>query len=182
MVHRDIKPSNILLCRLGKTVDFVKVLDFGLVRREIQPPENAGGLTAPCGPPGTPSYMAPEMVNGSDSIDRRADLYALGCVGYWLLTGHTVFDGSTPIRIMYQHGYDAPLAPSLRLGSPVPVELEAVVLAALAKQPAERPQTAESFADRVSACDVGNSWGIARAQAWWSENLTAVRASRGGNE
>lgn len=178
MVHRDIKPSNIVLCHLGLTADFVKVLDFGLVRREVQTQAGTEGLSAPMGHPGTPSYMAPEMVSGSGSIDRRADLYALGCVGYWLLTGHTVFEGASPIQVMYHHGYDAPVPPSARLGAPLPGDLEALILETLAKIPDDRPQTAEAFGQRVAACELAGSWDSAHARTWWSRNLETIRASR----
>ena len=178
MVHRDIKPANILVCSLGTTVDFVKVLDFGLVRRDVMPVPGEESLSAPLGQPGTPSYMAPEAVSGSADIDCRADLYALGCVGYWLLTGHAVFEGSSPVQIMYHHGYDAPMPPSERLGTPLPCGLEAAILGALAKQPSDRPPTAADFSEQISASALGPSWDSPRAQAWWAENLGAVRAAR----
>ena len=177
MVHRDIKPSNILVCNLGSTVDFVKVLDFGLVRREV-PARGAEGLSAPLGQPGTPSYMAPETIYGSDAVDRRADLYALGCVGYWLLTGHAVFEGSSPVQIMYHHGYDVPMPPSERIGKPLPCQLEAVILAALAKAPADRPSTAADFCGRLATAELSSSWDIPRAQAWWTKHLGAARSAR----
>ena len=178
MVHRDIKPSNILVCNLGSSVDFVKVLDFGLVRRDVHPAPGDESLSAPLGQPGTPSYMAPETVSGSNPIDSRADLYALGCVGYWLLTGHAVFEGSSPVQIMYHHGYDPPMPPSERLGSPLPSGLEAAILGALAKLPSDRPATAADLSDRLSASTLTPRWDTPRAQAWWSENLGAVRAAR----
>jgi serine/threonine-protein kinase len=179
MVHRDIKPSNILLCHLGVTVDFVKVLDFGLVRRDVQPVPGTEGLSAPLGQPGTPNYMAPETVSGLAPIDRRADLYALGCVGYWLLTGHAVFAGSSPIEIMYHHGYDPPMPPSERLGRALPSELETVILAALAKLPDDRPGTAAEFGARVAGCALGETWSDRRAREWWMANHSAVRTSSG---
>jgi len=177
MIHRDIKPSNIVLCQLGSSVDFVKVVDFGLVRREIGVAAATERLSEPQRQMGTPLYMAPETVSGSAAVDRRADLYALGCVGYWLLTGRPVFDGDSPIQVMYHHGYDAPVPPSERLGTAVPGDLEAVILAALAKMPEERPSTAEDFSSRVAACAVSNGWDQARAQAWWLENFPAIQPS-----
>ena len=177
MVHRDIKPSNIVLCHLGLTADFVQVLDFGLVRRET-PKAGSEGVSAAGGEPGTPSYMAPETVWGSGPIDRRADLYALGCVGYWLLTGRTVFEGENPVQVMYHHGYDPPIPPSERLGAAVPCDLEAVILAALAKQPDDRPPTAEDFGRRLADCEIPGRWDKARAKDWWAQNLAAVRTSR----
>lgn len=178
MVHRDIKPSNIVLCQLGLTVDFVKVLDFGLVRRETPPVPGDVALSAPFGQPGTPTYMAPEMASSSAPVDRRADLYALGCVGYFLLTGHTVFEGDSPIQVMYQHGYTEPLAPSARLGAPLPADLEAFILASLAKAPDDRPASAEEFSRGLAACDLPDAWDAPRAAAWWQECLEAVRLSK----
>ncbi|HEU4800842.1 MAG TPA: serine/threonine-protein kinase [Gemmatimonadales bacterium] len=178
MVHRDIKPSNILVCSLGTTVDFVKVLDFGLVRHDVAPAPGDEGLSVPLGQPGTPSYMAPETVSGSAPVDRRADLYALACVGYWLLTGHPVFEGSSPVQIMYHHGYDPPMPPSERLGTPLPIGLETAILRALSKLPSDRPSTAADFSEQISAIAPTASWDTSRAQAWWAENLGAVRAAR----
>jgi serine/threonine-protein kinase len=117
--------------------------------------------------------MAPESVCGSPTVDRRADLYALGCVGYWLLTGRTVFDGDSPVQIMYHHGYDQPMPPSERLGAPLPGDLEAVILAALAKLPGDRPATAAEFGRRVGECALSERWDQARAGAWWDTHLPA---------
>ncbi len=174
LIHRDIKPSNILLCPLGPTADFAKVLDFGLVRRERQ---SEAGLSDVSGQPGTPSYMPPEVVRGLP-VDRRADLYALGCVAYWLLTGRTVFDGENPVQMMYQHGYDEPVPPSQRAGASVPADLERVILDLLAKEPDGRPQTAEDLAQRLAECADAPGWDAARARSWWSEHRAAVRESR----
>ncbi len=175
LIHRDVKPSNIILCQMGITADFAKVLDFGLVRREAQ---QDPGVSEVLGQPGTPSYMAPETVVGSGPVDRRADLYALGCVAYWLLTGKTVFEGESPVQMMYRHGYDAPPPPSERLGAPLPPDLEALVLATLAKDPQARPQTAEELARRLAQCDAGPVWGPESAREWWAGNLAEVRNSR----
>jgi tRNA A-37 threonylcarbamoyl transferase component Bud32 len=174
LIHRDIKPSNIVLCPLGPAADFAKVLDFGLVRRESQA---EAGLSEVAGQPGTPSYMAPEAVRNLP-VDRRADLYALGCVAYWLLTGRTVFDGENPVQMMYQHGYEEPVPPSERPGASVPADLEQVILDLLAKDPDHRPQTAEDLAHRVAACVDATAWDVSRARAWWSEHGAAVRGSR----
>ena len=175
LIHRDVKPSNIVLCQMGTTADFAKVLDFGLVRREAQ---QDPGVSEVLGQPGTPSYMAPEAVVGGGPVDRRADLYALGCVAYWLLAVRTVFDGDSPVQVMYRHGYEAPPPPSERLGRPLPPDLEAVVMATLAKDPLERPQTAEDLARRLAACDAGPAWEADDAREWWAGNLAEVRNSR----
>jgi serine/threonine-protein kinase len=175
IIHRDIKPSNVFLCQLGLTADFAKVLDFGLVRREVQ---QDAGVSAVLGQPGTPSYMAPEMITGTAPVDRRADVYALGCVTYWLLTGKTVFEADNPVQMMYRHAYDPPPSPSERLGSSLPPDLEALVLATLAKDPLGRPQTAEELARRLEECDTGPGWTGQQAREWWAGNLAEVRNSR----
>jgi eukaryotic-like serine/threonine-protein kinase len=148
LVHRDIKPANIHLGRLGLREDFAKVLDFGLVR-SIGPSDDsltgAGGMT-----PGTPAYMAPEMAHDR-MVDGRADLYSLGCVAYYLLTGHLVFQGDTPLQTILKHLQQPPDPPSRRTDRPIPPELETLVLACLAKRPDERPHTAAELADRLAA-------------------------------
>jgi hypothetical protein len=166
---------NVFLCQLGLTADFAKVLDFGLVRREVQ---QDAGVSAVLGQPGTPSYMAPEMITGTAPVDRRADVYALGCVTYWLLTGKTVFEADNPVQMMYRHAYDPPPSPSERLGSSLPPDLEALVLATLAKDPLGRPQTAEELARRLEECDTGPGWTGQQAREWWAGNLAEVRNSR----
>ena len=139
LVHRDIKPANIHVGRLGLVCDFVKVLDFGLVKpiadRSLeQTLATQAGLVV-----GTPGYMAPEMVL-SDTVDGRADLYALGCVAYYLLTGQQVFDGDTPMKVMAKHLQEPPIPPSQRAPNGVPPRLEQVILACLAKKPEDRPR------------------------------------------
>jgi serine/threonine-protein kinase len=150
LVHRDIKPANIHLGTLGLKHDFVKVLDFGLVKA-MNPAkdtghslETAAGLT-----PGTPSYMAPEMAVG-ETVDGRADIYALGCVAYWLITGQRVFEADTAIQIVARHIRDAPVPPSRRApGLVIPADLERLVLQCLAKGPEGRP-TAAQLAEKLN--------------------------------
>jgi eukaryotic-like serine/threonine-protein kinase len=165
LVHRDIKPANIHLGRLGLVYDFVKVLDFGLVKpiadRSIEQSLNTqAGLII-----GTPGYMAPEMAFG-DRVDGRADLYALGCVAYYLLTGQQVFDGATAMQIMSKHLQAAPVAPSTRGAFAIPAALDALVLSCLAKKPEERPQSAAELARRLSTIDV-EPWTHLQAKEWW---------------
>ncbi|HEY3012574.1 MAG TPA: serine/threonine-protein kinase, partial [Gemmatimonadales bacterium] len=120
LVHRDIKPSNIFTCRMGLAVDFVKVLDFGLVKAMGEQGREASLLTAPDSTTGTPAYIAPEMVRGDGAVDHRVDIYTLGCVGYWLLTGRLVFQAPNAIQLMYQHANATPIPPSQRSELEIP--------------------------------------------------------------
>jgi len=141
LVHRDIKPANIHLGLVGVRQDFVKVLDFGLVKSMSagdgdESLASAAGIT-----PGTPAYMAPEMSH-EEAVDGRADLYSLGCVAYFLLTGRLVFEADTAIQMIVKHLQEAPFPPSARTHNLVPPALESLVLACLAKRPADRPASA----------------------------------------
>ena len=151
LVHRDIKPANIHLGRLGLRDDFVKVLDFGLVRSFGGPSEEsltgAAGMT-----PGTPAYMAPEMAHDR-TVDGRADLYSLGCVAYYLLTGRLVFQGDTPLQTILKHLQQPPEPPSRVTDRPMPASLEELVLACLAKRPEERPASAAELSSRLAAVE-----------------------------
>ena len=148
LVHRDIKPANIHLGKLGLREDFAKVLDFGLVRSIAGPSEES--LTAAAGTtPGTPAYMAPEMAN-NDKVDGRADLYSLGCVAYYLLTGRLVFEAETPLQTVLKHLQQPPEPPSRRTDRPIPAELERLVLACLEKRPEDRPPSAAALATALA--------------------------------
>ncbi|HEY6573161.1 MAG TPA: serine/threonine-protein kinase, partial [Candidatus Eisenbacteria bacterium] len=139
MVHRDIKPSNIHTCRMGLSVDFVKVLDFGLVKTHMTTHEEQTLLTSPDVTTGTPAFMSPEMALGDAEVDARADVYALGCVAYWLLTGRLVFEADSAVRMMLQHIKSEPVPPSQMTEINVPPELDRLILECLAKNPDERP-------------------------------------------
>jgi serine/threonine-protein kinase len=171
LVHRDIKPANIHIGRLGLVHDFVKVLDFGLVKSVTadageQSLGTAAGLT-----PGTPAYMAPEMAL-DEAVDGRADLYALGCVGYYLLTGELVFTASGGLQMIAMHLREAPRPPSSRTELPIPAELEQVILACLAKEPKDRPASAAELDAQLAAVDLP-VWTEAQAAQWWRLNLPA---------
>jgi hypothetical protein len=167
LVHRDIKPANIHLGRVGCREDFVKVLDFGLVKNAgvgaAQPLATMEGVIM-----GTPAYMAPEMALG-DSVDGRADLYALGCVAYYLLTGEQVFTGNTVLAVITQHLQAVPARPSERTELPISTTLDELVLACLAKKPEERPQSARQLAQSLDAID-GMTWGEEEASRWWIQH------------
>jgi len=171
LVHRDIKPSNIFTCRMGLATDFVKVLDFGLVKKPSDEDTGTVMLTQLAGLWGTPAYMAPESVDAAKTADHRVDVYALGCVAYWLLTGAQVFEGETPVAVMVQHLSKVPVPPSQRSGRHIPAALDAVVLACLAKAPADRPATVGEVARRLREAVFPNPWTPERAQAWWVAHL-----------
>src|SRR3954468_15734071 len=171
LVHRDIKPANIYACRMGRDYDFVKVLDFGLVKMNRRTGANETMLTAEQRPSGTPAYMAPELVLGDGTVDRRADVYAIGCVAYFLLTGQLVFEADTPMKMMMQHLQAIPIPPSARSELPIAPEIDALVLSCLEKDPARRPPDAESLFDLTCSCHAGETWNHDRARTWWQTHL-----------
>jgi hypothetical protein len=164
LVHRDVKPANILLCRLGPDDDFVKVLDFGLVKH-VEP--SGAMLTMEGVTAGTPAYMAPEVALGRPGVDGRADLYALGCVAYYLLTGEPVFSADSDVATALAHVQTEPVRPSLRSEFDIPPALEAIILDSLAKDPAARPASAELFSERLAAAMPQDGWTPRKAHAWW---------------
>jgi serine/threonine-protein kinase len=170
LVHRDIKPANLFASVLGLELDFLKVLDFGLVRRIAVDPH----LTAENGVWGTPAYIAPESA-AHGRYDARSDIYSLGAVAYWLLTGKTVFEAPTGNAMIAAQIRDTPTPPSQRTELPIPPELEAVIMACLAKNPDERPQSAEELSRLLGAVQVP-AWTQRRAAAWWRAHRPDVLA------
>src|SRR3954451_7311367 len=170
LVHRDIKPANIVVSRAGTTFDFVKVLDFGLVKLDSarDTDRELVKLSTDDSWSGTPGYMAPEVVLGA-ATDHRVDLYALGCVAYWLLTGKMVFDGENAVQVMMKHAQAEPQRPSARIGRALPAALEALVMECLEKDPLRRPPTAEAVSDRLSSA-VAEAWTAERAEQWWARH------------
>ena len=170
LVHRDIKPANLYLCRYARELDFVKVLDFGLVKQgeAAQPAELAPTVTVEGSVAGTPAFIAPELAMGDHAVDGRADLYALGCVAYWLLTGRYVFEAETPMRMLLAHAHEDPEPPSKRTELQVPEALERLVLDCLAKRPDDRPGSARAVAARLDTIARDLPWPAERAEAWWS--------------
>jgi serine/threonine-protein kinase len=171
LVHRDIKPANIYDCRMGLEYDFIKVLDFGLVKLNTRDDARRTFMTMDHVMTGTPAYMAPEVILGEADVDRRADVYALGCVAYYLLTGQLVFEADTPLKMMMQHINATPLPPSQRTELRVPRELDALVMACLEKDPNRRPQHAEELLASAYACRSCDEWTQEQARSWWSRNL-----------
>ncbi len=168
LIHRDVKPGNIYVCRYGREYDWVKVLDFGLVKHVGGNGQSDAQLTLDTTVGGTPAYMAPEQVLGESDIDSRADIYQAGCVIYFALTGQPPFTGRTPMEIMLKQVNEAPVPPSVLVKSAVLAALDDLVLRCLAKNPAERPQTADELAEAFTACEQDlPSWSNADAAAWW---------------
>ena len=170
LVHRDIKPANILLSELGGVPDFAKVVDFGLVKDVLG--SRDARLTQEGVFAGTLHYLSPESIRDGGALDPRSDLYALGAVAYYLLTGTRVFDGR-PIDVIQAHLNAPPERPSERLGRPIPPTLESVVLDCLAKDPNLRPESAAVLGDRLAACDDVTPWTAEQARAWWRARKTA---------
>ncbi len=170
LVHRDIKPANVYACRYGRDVDFVKVLDFGLVKSEQELGETQIDLTVEHGARGTPAFMSPEQVLGDRPMDGRSDIYATGCVAYWLITGRHLFEGRTAMQTMMQQTQSTPVPPSQRSPFPVPEALDRLVLDCLEKDPASRPATADILAERLTALGIASQWTPARMRTWWDEH------------
>jgi serine/threonine-protein kinase len=170
LIHRDIKPRNILLCKLGLKYDFVKVLDFGLVKSIGEEGREATLLTAPDATTGTPAYIAPEVIRGDRAPDHRVDIYTLGCVGYWLLTGRLVFQAPNAIQLMYQHANAQPTAPSERSELDIPRTLDDVILSCLAKLPEQRPQSASELSRLLATAVPAAEWNNDLAHRWWDRH------------
>jgi serine/threonine-protein kinase len=179
LVHRDIKPANIFLCEQGGEPDVAKVLDFGLVK-EVSG-EGGVNLTRAEAITGTPLYMSPESIREPDGMDARSDLYALGAVGYYLLTGGHVFEGRTLVEVCGHHLHSVPDPPSQRLGAPVPDDLEALLLDCLAKEPAKRPESAAALRQSLRSCRAFGEWDGESARRWWSDNSAKLSERRGGH-
>jgi serine/threonine-protein kinase len=168
LIHRDVKPRNILVCKHGGRHDVVKLLDFGLVRIQGGG-AGAGDLTAEHAITGTPAYMAPEQAAGREELDGRADIYSLGAVAYFLLTGRAPFTGRSVVELLTAHQRDRP-EPLTRLRPEVPPDLETVVLRCLAKDPAERFPDARALESALAdwALSSARRWGEEEAAAWWA--------------
>lgn len=181
MVHRDIKPANIFVCRMGLEFDFVKVLDFGLVQTRRPDPSTAVTETLLTAQQliGTPAYMAPEVILGRDDVDRRADVYAIGCVAFFLLTGTRVFHDGSQMQVLVDHVHAEPVPPSSRLGRPLPKEVDAFVIDCLRKNPDDRPKDAGELLARIGSYHLASQWSGAHARTWWEARLPALAAPIG---
>ena len=178
LIHRDIKPANIYSCRLGLKEDQVKLLDFGLVKAVGPVEASDAALTVEGIAVGTPAFIAPEMAEAAPNVDGRADIYSLGCVAYWLLTGRLVFTGS-PMQVMMDHIRKRPEPPSGRTELAVPPDLERVIMRCLEKDRRDRPRTVGDLADALAACESAGLWTPERAREWWETNapVSLIKAS-----
>jgi serine/threonine-protein kinase len=181
LVHRDIKPANLFVCRYGGEYDFVKVLDFGIAKAIPDMMQTgAFGLTLDNMLQGTPAYIAPEQVMNGAGVDSRADIYATGCVAYFLLTGQPVFTGDTPMAVVVKHANSAPPRPSDGSELPIPPALDQLILDCLAKNPDDRPQTARELSRRLAEVDGATSWTEDRARDWWEKHQPTERIRPSG--
>jgi serine/threonine-protein kinase len=182
LIHRDIKPANIFLCRIGRDVDRIKVLDFGLVKATMA--QTDAGLTQQGMFVGTPAYAAPELATGEAGADHRIDVYSVGCVAFWLLTGQTVFQTGNALEMLMKHARDEPDAPSTRTELEVPPAIDAIVLACLSKEPAARPVSMDDLAARLQRFPADGGWTAQEAKRWWEQHRprteTTIALASGG--
>jgi eukaryotic-like serine/threonine-protein kinase len=165
LVHRDVKPANLFICRLGPQYDFLKVLDFGVVSRHAR--ESTASITVTGMVLGTPAFLAPELVSGDGPFDGRADIYALGCVAFWLLTGRPPFDAGDAMSMLMHHSNTAPLPPSTMSEESIPADVDALVLECLSKAPSLRPANADVLWERLNKLSVADRWEPRHARVWW---------------
>jgi serine/threonine-protein kinase len=172
LLHRDIKPSNLFACERGGVYDVAKLLDFGLVQNAAFGPD-ADKLTTQGTVVGSPPFMSPEQSMGKPNLDPRSDVYSLGAVAYFLLTGQPPFPRETAMQMLLAHAYEAAPPPS-QLRPEVPADLEAVVLGCLQKKPEERFPSADSLEKALARCACANDWTEERAAAWWRDTPAAT--------
>jgi eukaryotic-like serine/threonine-protein kinase len=170
LVHRDLKPANILVAILGGKCDFAKVLDFGLVKLTATP--DAPQLTADYTVSGTPQYMSPEQATATAGVDGRADIYSLGAILYFMLTGRPPFEGTNPTELMIAHARD-PVVPPSHHRAEIPADLEGVVVRCLAKKPEDRYPDARALAAALAACACAADWNDQKADQWWIDQATS---------
>jgi serine/threonine-protein kinase len=176
LVHRDIKPANLFVTRLGTEYDYVKVLDFGVVKDQSGR-DATTMLSNQSIVQGTPAFMPPEIVMGEDGIDGRADLYSLACTAYWALTVQTVFEAGSAAQMLVQHVQARPVPPSMRSELPIPRELEAILMQCLEKDPAKRPSSALELDARLARVRCEAPWTNERAQEWWKVHVPDIVGS-----
>ena len=171
LVHRDIKPANIHITILGGRCDVAKVLDFGLVKVE-NPRDGLQNITAQFTVSGTPTFMSPEQARGISNVDGRTDLYSLGAILYFMLTGKPPFERDSPMALMFAHAGEAAIPPS-QIQAGIPADLEAVVMRCLEKSPAERFPLARDMSAALAACECAHDWDESDAEQWWIEHAAS---------
>lgn len=171
LIHRDIKPANIVLTRRGGMGDVVKVLDFGLVKTRLPRREDKALANAIVG---TPHFISPEAVKDPANVDARSDLYSVGAVGFWLLTGQTLFASDNVSQLLEHHVTLAPSSPSERLGRELAGDLEGLILQCLSKAPEDRPASARDLEQALAGCAQSADWGPEQAESWWKANLAGI--------
>ncbi|MCX6914356.1 MAG: serine/threonine-protein kinase, partial [Verrucomicrobia bacterium] len=178
LIHRDVKPGNIFVTDRGGVPDMVKVLDFGLVRTVVSMDDTALNTDDSEAFVGTPNYMPPEAVETSANTDARSDLYAVGAVGYYLLTGQGPFDGETTAEICRKRLEEQPVPPSTRIGHPICPQLEALILRCLERDPAARPQSAHELMTLLAASPSIVEWNVEHRAAWWVAHRETINQAR----
>ncbi len=176
LVHRDIKPANILLSSPAGVCDYIKVVDFGLVKDVRGVDRNA--VTVVESLTGTPLYMSPEAIRDATQVDARADIYSLGAVGYYLLSGRHLFDADAPVDICMLQVAQLPPRPSVRLGRELPEDLQSLLMDCLQKSVEDRPQSIQQVMERLRQCECNGQWSIDDAQHWWATVYDAQRVHR----
>ena len=171
LMHRDIKPSNIHVARRGGEYDFVKLLDFGLVKgvlRGDQPEVSRADAIV-----GSPLYMSPEQSLNERAADVRGDIYSLGAVGYFLVVGHPPFVAENPLEVLVAHARDAVRPPS-QIVPDLPADVEAILLNCLSKEPEKRFASAAALGDALAGCSVAGQWSKHDAARWWQANQNSL--------
>ena len=176
LIHRDIKPANVFLCDRGGIPDSVKVLDFGLVKHVSDQPDELSATKMPGadGIVGTPNFIAPEAIQDSNRSDARSDLYSLGALGYFLLTGREVFEGDSIAELCRKHLTETPVSPGARVGKTFDPQLEALLMRCLAKDPAARPQSARELAQLLSTGPLAAQWTPEHRAGWWMTHRKSI--------
>jgi serine/threonine protein kinase len=180
LIHRDVKPANIFISDRGGVPDSVKVLDFGLVKHIASAPDAVQRIevAGEDGIVGTPNFIAPEAIRDPNQCDARSDIYSVGVLGYFLLTGREIFDGATIAELCRKHLDENPVPPRQRLGKPIDPQFESLLLQCLEKDPAKRPASARKLAEQLAACDLTRHWTTEQRTAWWAaqrKSLTGVQ-------
>ncbi len=173
LVHRDVKPANIMVCERGRVADVVKVLDFGLAKVRGQPGQTLSGASGMIA--GTPAFMSPESIVDPESVDGRSDIYAVGAVAYYLITGQELFGERTDFEVLLDQVSTAPVPVSVRRGAPIASDLEQLIMSCLSKDPLQRPQNADELSERLLACSAASEWSPAQARAWWETHRGLVQ-------